>query len=238
MKPIKKNFYGILFLICRRIVRIFYPKYTVQTLKNSGPVVYITHHQNLFGPYILLLWFTECIHAWILHVFLNRKACYDHYVNYTFTKRFGWNRTLAAICAFFISSFVPNLLHSSKGIPVYRGSRKIVHTFKHSAEVMSNGESIAIFPDTDYSDTSSEMKDMYDGFLSIEKYYFNITRKHVCFIPLYVSKKKRKIIADKQIYFRDGKPFKEEKQIVYDQILAELHRLAALCGDIKQDGKG
>lgn len=238
MKQLKKHFYGIFFRICRRIVRTFYPKYSVQTPFNPGPVVYITHHQNLFGPFILLLWFTECIHAWILHVFLDRKACYDQYVNYTFTKRYGWNRTLAVICAYFISSFVSKLLHSCQGIPVYRGSRQIVNTFKQSAEALSNGESIAIFPDTDYSDRSSEMKEMYEGFLSIEKYYFKTSGEHVCFVPLYVSKNKRKIIGDKQIYFRDGKSFKEEKQIVYEQILAELHRLAVECGDVKHDGKG
>lgn len=197
--------------------------------------MYISHHQNLFGPFILLLWFKECIHAWILHVFLDRKACYNQYVNYTFTERFGWNPTLAKTCAFLVASFVSKLLGSCKGIPVYRGSRQIVNTFKQSTAVLSKGESIAIFPDTDYRDSSSEMKEMYDGFLSIEKYYFKATGEHVCFVPLYVSKNKRTITADKQIYFRDGKLFKEEKQIVYEKIQEELNRLAIECGDIKKD---
>lgn len=238
MKQLKKNFYGNFFRICRSIVRIFYPKYTVQLPNNPGPVVYITHHQNLFGPFILLLWFRECIHAWILHVFLDRKACYDQYVNYTFTERFGWNRRWAKICAFLLSFTVSKLLRSCKGIPVYRGSRQIVNTFKQSTAALVKGESIAIFPDRDYSDSSSEMKDMYDGFLSLEKYYFKTTGQHVCFVPLYVSKNKRTIIGNQGISFRDGQIFKEEKQIVYNKIQAELNRLAVECGDIKQDGRG
>lgn len=167
----------------------------------------------------------------MLHVFLDREACYRQYVDYTFTERYGWNKRVAKICALPISYFIAKLMNSGKGIPVYRGSRKILQTFHLSIEALSKGESIVIFPDTDYSDQSSTIKDMYDGYLYLEKYYYKATGKHVCFIPLYVSKNKKIITADKQIYFRDGTNFNDERTIVTQKIHDNLTDLAKKYGD-------
>lgn len=226
------NFYGRLFVILRAFVRKVYPTYSVEIFQNvNGPVVYIAHHQNLFGPFVILLWFPKCLHAWILHVFLNQAACYKQYVGYTFTKRFGWNRSLIKMLAFPISYFVAALLNSGKGIPVYRGSRKILDTFQLSVKAMLKGESIVIFPDVHYSDPSSRIKEMYDGFVHLEKYYYRASGQHVCFVPLYVSKNKRLILANEQIYFREGADYNAERKRVCQKIKESLNDLAKKCGD-------
>lgn len=228
----KANFYGRFFRFLQWFVRIFYPKYSVKLPNNpTGPVVYVSHHQNLFGPFIILLWFPRCLHAWILHVFIDQRACYKQYVDYTFTKRFGWNKTLAKVCAFSISFFIARLLNSGKGIPVYRGTRKILDTMGQSVASLSKGESIVLFPDIDYSDGSSHTKDMYEGFLYLEKYYYKVTGEHICFIPLYVSKRKRMVIADQPIYFQDGNDFISERKLVHQKIFTSLNDLAKRCGD-------
>jgi 1-acyl-sn-glycerol-3-phosphate acyltransferase len=227
------NFYGTFFRFIRSLIRKIYPKYSVQIPNNSnGPVVYVSHHQNLFGPFVILLWFPKCLHTWIFNVFLNQATCYKQFVDYTFTERYRWNRTLAKICAYPISFFISKLLNSGKGIPVYRGSRKILQTFNLSVAALSKNESIVIFPDTDYSDNSANVKDMYDGFLYLEKFYYKETGEHLCFIPLYASKNKHLLISDTQIYFRDNKDFYEERNIVYQKIHANLNELAKKCGDI------
>lgn len=232
MKKMSTSFYRPLFKILRRLLRIIYPRYTTELLDHPGPAVYVVRHQNLFGPFIALLWFPKDLHAWILHVFLNQKECYKQYVNYTLTKRMGINRTLAKLIALPLSYFVAKLLNSGRGIPVYRGSKKIIHTFQQSLDVLLKGESIVIFPDIDYRNNSPVLKEMYDGFLYLEKYYFQATGNHLCFIPLYVSKKNRKLVADRHIYFRDGHTFSTERAVVYEKIRRHLNRLARQCGDI------
>lgn len=228
----KADFYGRFFRLIRGFIRIVYPNYSAQMPKINGPVVYVSHHQNLFGPFVLLLWFPKCLHCWMLHVFLDQKACFHQYADFTFTKRFGWNKQLAKLCAFPISYFVSTLLNSGKGIPVYRGSRKILRTFQQTVADLSKGESVAIFPDIDYSDQSSAMKAMYDGFLYLEKYYYQATGQHVCFVPLYVSKKQHLIMAGEPISFRTGEMFNMERIKVREKILAGLHSLAHQCGDL------
>lgn len=231
-----KRFYGPLFTICRRIVQLFLPKYTVEKIGKpiSEPVVYVSHHQNLFGPFMALLWYPEHIHCWMLHVFLEQKACYDHYANYTFTERFGWPKFLAKPFAFLISLFIPRLLQSGRGIPVYRGSRKIVETLRESVNTLENGENIIIFPDIEYSDSSAAMKNMYEGFLFLEKYYFKQTGNHLAFVPLYVSKRQRKFVVDEPIYFTGKTKFAVERKEILEKIQTRLNEIAMHCGDIEK----
>lgn len=234
----KHNFYGRFYTFVRSLVRTcISPKYSVQVPDElmDSPAVYISHHQNLFGPLAAQLWFPKSLHVWILHVFLDREACYKQYAEYTFSQRFRMNKTLAKWCAWLLSYAIPKFLNSGKGIPVYRGSRKIMETFRITVEALMKGDSIVIFPDRDYSDESSGVKEMYDGFLYIEKYYHKAAGKHVQFVPLYVSKKQTMLITGEPVCFRDGEDFNHERKRVHQNIHDSLNRLAVLCGDLQAD---
>ncbi|WP_233713501.1 lysophospholipid acyltransferase family protein [Lederbergia citri] len=226
------RFYGPFFRFVRAFIRIFYRRYSVFAPTTSKePTVYIAHHQNLFGPFIILLSFPQHLHAWILDVFMNQKTCFKHYADYTFTKRFGWNRMLAKLIAWPISFCISKLLTSGRSIPVYRGSKKIIKTIELSVDVLQKGESIVIFPDIDYQDASSETKNMYDGFLYLEKYYYRKTGQHVCFVPLYASKRSRLIITGEKIIFSGKEDFLSERRVVLQKIKDNLNKLASICGD-------
>lgn len=228
-----KNNYGVFFRLMRALIKVVYPKYDVQVpTPNQGPIVYISHHQNLFGPFITLLWFPSFIRTWMLYVFLDQHSCYKQYANYTFTKRFGWNKVVAKLIAMPLSYAITKLLQSSRGIPVYRGSKKIIDTFRISVETLQHGNSIIIFPNVDYTSTSAYTKNIYSGFLYLEKYYYQKTRNHLCFVPLYASKSQRKILANRPIYFSDTIDFKKEQEIVLKKIQDSLNQLANKCGDI------
>lgn len=230
----KKNNYGRLFLFCRWIVRLFIRRYEMDLTRvnQDKPVVYVSHHQNLIGPFYVYLSSPELIRVWMLHVFLDREACYKHYKNYTFTKRFGLNKTIAGIIAYLVSYFITCLMKSGRGLPVYRGTREILKTFQISVEALQKGENIVIFPDIDYQDSGSEVKEMYEGFLFIEKYYFRKTKEHVQFVPLYVSRNMKKIIAGEAILFSGKESFRKESKQVLKQIQNQLNQMAKDCGDI------
>lgn len=225
-REMSTSFYGTFFLFCRSLARFFVPRYTVEVPEIDQPSVFIAHHQNLFGPFITMLWFSSKVHTWMLHSFLDPKECYDHYVNYTFTKRFGLPRPIAKMIAYPFSFGVAKLMKSGRGLPVYRGSKKIRKTFQLSIESLRRGENIIIFPDVDYQDDSSEIKEMYSGFLHLEKYYYQATGKHLSFVPLYVSKGSRQIIAGKPIFFPGQEDFRTEREMILSKIQENLNVLA------------
>lgn len=224
--------YGLFFKSARNLVRFVYPSYKAQISGEiAGPAVYVSHHRNLFGPFVTLLWYPEFIRTWILHVFLDRKSCSRQYADYTFTKRFGLPRALANPAAFFLSFGITKLLKSGRVIPVFRSSRKIIRTFQESVEALKNGESIAIYPDIDYTDNAAGVKGMYEGFLYLEKYFYKETGRHVQFVPLYASKTKRLLVTDMPVFFREGEDFRTEKEVVYEKLHKALNRLAAQYGE-------
>lgn len=228
-----KRFYGRFYKCCRFFIRLFYRKYEVfdNNSENQQPTVYVALHQNLFGPFIALLSFPKDIHCWILYVFLNKPECYQHYANFTFRERFGWPKLVAKSLAFIVSRFVPALLKSGKHVPVYRGKRKILQTFTESISILQNYGRLIIFPDVEYTNTTSTVGEMYEGFLYLEKYYYKATGKHLRFVPLFVSKQKRIIVTGESISFQANKPFIEERKKVLQHLKQELQRLSIECGD-------
>lgn len=229
----KENFYGKSFRFFRLVMRVFLQKHILETNRNiTSSVVYISHHQNFYGPLMTMIWFHKPLHLWALHVFCDKDACCKQIVEQTFMKRFNMNRFFATLLSKPISYPISKLVNSSKAIPVYRSSRNIVHTFKESVEILKRGEDIIIFPDLDYANASAKTEDMFDGFLHIERYYHKATGKHVCFIPLYASKGKKTLNIGKAICFKGEMDYQIEKEQIYDEIKNELNRLAIKCGDI------
>lgn len=215
-----------LFRFIRFCFRCFNPSYSVRRLHNeAAPAAYVVHHQNLKGPVISMAWFDRLIHPWGLSVFFNHSACYRHYYNYTFTKRFGMPSVLAAILAFPLSFFISALMVSMEGIPVFRGSKDIVKTFKESMSVLNRGESLLICPDVDYANEGNSMGEMYMGFLNLERIYIKQTGKHLMFVPLHIDNKKHCINVGQGISFNSDGEFKQERLRVYNKLKEEFARL-------------
>jgi len=227
--------YGNLFKFIRGTVRLLYPKYEASLQKyEKEPIVYVSHHQNFFGPFVIMLWLPIPVRIWVFHVFFHKHTGYEQLVGYTFTKRFGLKPWLAKWLSYPLAAAFSAFYQSARAVPVYRQSKKIVLTFKESVQALKNGERLLIFPDINYADDSSGTKDLYNGYLFIEKYYYKATGKHVHFIPLYVSKDRKTITEGKTIQFRDDTDFKEEQLVVNDEIMKALNRLAFEQGDLKE----
>ncbi|MFC4411731.1 hypothetical protein ACFOZY_15175 [Chungangia koreensis] len=227
--------YGKTFLLVRGTVRLVYPTYRLPSpLHEEGPIVYVSHHQNFFGPFILMLWLPIPVRLWVFHVFFHKETGFEQLYNYTFTKRFNLMPWLAKYLSYPLAAAFSAFYQSARAIPVYRQSKKVIHTFRESVQAMQQGERLLIFPDIDYADDSSGTKDLYNGYLYIERYYYKATGEHIRFVPLYVSKERKTITAGEAIQFRDGKEFKEELSYVNEEIMNTLNKLAAEQGDLKE----
>lgn len=222
-----KQDYGLFFKIMQRIARFVLPKYCFERPPNQDePIVYVAHHQNMIGPISILVWLKYSIRTWVLSEFTDQKAAYQHYIDFTFTKRYGWPRTLAKIVAYPASYLVQWLTDSGRMIPVYRKSRNIIKTMKISHEALLNGDDILIFPDVDYSSQSTETSDIYEGFLHLEKKYVKETSKHLTFVPILSDKENKCVRVGRRIHFTGDRLFIDERKDIANEIREELNRLA------------
>lgn len=225
-----------IFLICRFFVRCFFGRYRVSYLKDYlkavvEPAVYVVHHQNLRGPVISIAWFDKPLRPWVLSAFCDRSGCFRQYYEYTFTARFGLPKWFAAVIAYPLSFGVTGLMRGTRAIPVFRGSRDIVETFRESTCALTQGHNILIAPDINYKDTGAKMGEMHTGFLDLEKFYWRKTGQHLAFIPLHISKRRRQITIGKPVYYEKKDSFKREKRKAYAQLKQQFIILE------KQEGK-
>ncbi len=210
--------YGKFAHLARFVYRIFKP-YTIEgEIPKNTPTIFVVHHQNMSGPVHSLLTLPVEAHIWVYRAFFDRRECYNQYVNYTFTERFGFPRALAVPLAFVISRAVPFVMKSFSAIPVYRSSRDIVKTFKMSHKALLLGESLIISPDIEYDNDSNSMGEMYTGFFHLEKNYFKETGKHLAFVPISYKTKCGKLFIGEAIMFDDNTPYNEQKEQVAQKI--------------------
>ncbi len=158
-----------------------------------------------------MAWFQKPVRILVTMPFLSRITVTAIYGLY-FYQRLGWNHQIAACIAKPVSYYISRLIRSMGAIPVYRGTRQVLDTIEASEAALLRGESLLLFPDVDYTNSSGEMGKMYQGFLHLEKYYYKSTGKHIPFVPLYVSKKTRRIVTGNAIRFGRQEDFKQEKE--------------------------
>ena len=114
----------------RWVVRRALGPWTVQALEETpASAVFLVHHQNLFGPIHAMAFLPREVRLWVLSPFCDRKACFEQYYGYTFTRRFGWPRPAAWAVSRLLSFLLPGFLRQFRVIPVWRGSLDIRDTF-------------------------------------------------------------------------------------------------------------
>ena len=216
----REPYYGPVYRIARQIVRIYLGKHQIYYRENlRTPAIYVSRHQNMHGPVHTMAFLPTPVHIWSMYMFLDRKACQAHFRDFTFTARFGWPRWKASLVAGIISLPVSACLKSMSAIPVYRGQREVMKTFSSSLDALVRGESLVIFPDIMYADTSDQAGAFYTGYLHLARSYHKKTGKELPIVPLYCTQSSRKLILGEPIIFSSQAPFYAERDRVAAAIM-------------------
>ncbi|MBP2016843.1 hypothetical protein J2Z79_000216 [Symbiobacterium terraclitae] len=196
---------------CQAVLRRFTPRYrVVHPERLVAPGVYLCRHADIYGIVLNLLWLPVPVRTWGLHVFGDRRACCEHLREITFGARYGWPRWKATVLAWLASYGLTALYRSARVIPVYRGSAQVLKTFRESTAALKQGERLLIFPDRDYASTDAEVSELYDGFLSIDRFYHKATGRHIPFVPLYIDRAARTITVCEPVTFADDRDRKAQ----------------------------
>lgn len=226
--PKPQRIFGLLYRLCRAIWRITHNRHPVLGMENIGelPAVFLGRHQDMYGPVEIMAWVPLNFRVWTLYKFMSVRECYRHYAWYTYSVRLGYGKTSARIRAAVTAPFVSALMNSMGGIPVYRGRKNIIDTFKESVKALCRGESILIMPERDYTDEGTDAGELYSGFLHIAQMYYKATGKALSFYPVYPSKQNARIYIEKPVVFDPSKPFRAERDRMIKALKRELSRSA------------
>lgn len=215
---------GKLFYVSRFFVRPAIGRWEADVEPPAGPTVFICSHSNLRGPLATLCWLPFAIRPWVFHVFTAAQTCRAQFRDYTFSRRFGMPGPLAALAAWLSSGYVSALMHALGAIPVYRGTVKIGETFRETVAALQAGNSVLIFPDVDYTDTSSGIGEVYDGFLLVERFWRKVSAEPLSFVPLRLDAGTRRIAAGPPVRFDRRADWKQEMVRVREALRLEINR--------------
>jgi len=229
----KLPFYTGFYYFGRFLARVVYPHRRIVHRENLREgVVYIGRHMDMFGPIQVMANIPVGAHLWVYHVFTQRADCYAHFKNVTFALRKNWpawRRTLmAALCA----PLVVRLMRAMDAIPVYRSHRDVLHTFELSMEKLLKGESLMIFPDIAYDDTSGEPGAFYTGYLHLGRTFQKKTGKPLLFVPLYAGRSNGTLEIGESLQLETGASFPEEKERVTQSLQRFFREAAQRAGDL------
>lgn len=227
-------FYNKLARFAKKLFSLYGRKWTVEYKTTiDRPAVYLVHHQNMFGPIHALCLLPEDLHMWSLHVFLDSKTCFDQFYGYTLTLRNKWPKAPAYVAAKVLSWVIPGVLKSFKAIPVHHNAAYIT-TIRKTMEVFKHQESILLCPDIDYTSQKPYIGEMYTGFLMVQKVYQErVNDKPLPFVPLYCSKKQKKIVVGEPMIF-DSEDLIDNKEAIALVIRNAINKLGYECGDISK----
>lgn len=215
---------GKLFYVSRPFVRLGIGRWTADVPSPAGPSIYVCTHSNMRGPLATMCWLPFPVRPWVFHVFMERDTCQAQFRDYTFSRRFGMSRSLSALAAWAVSGYVSALMHALRAIPVHRGTVKIGETFRETVAALQAGDSVLIFPDVDYTDTSAGIGEVYDGFLLIERFWRKVSEQPLDFIPLRLDAVSRRITAGNPVRFDRSADRKAEMTRVREALREEINR--------------
>ena len=210
MEKSKDTFYGRYARLVILIARFFSKKYEYPDAGAEGPVVYVCRHLDMHGPIEAIVNLPFPVHALTLHVFMDNKACEEHFSTYTFSTRVGkkagfWRKLGAKVAG----NAIAPLMRSLQAVPVYREGTESIKTMRQGVKYLEKGESLIVWPDVEYTGDYGEDFDIYSGFLFMGEIYRKRTGKELPFIPLVLDEERGTIIRREAVFCND---FKQEEE--------------------------
>ena len=207
------------------LVRFFSPKMRVEGLENlpeDGAVI-VGNHAQMYGPIAAELYLEGNRHTWCAAQMMKLKEVPAYaYQDFWSTKPWythGYYRLLS----YLIAPLCVLIFNNASTIPVYHDAR-VMLTFRQTLRLLRDGAKIVIFPEHRLPHNNI-VYDFQDRFIDLAHMYYQITRKELCFVPMYTAPKLKKMVLGDPIRYRAGEPMEEERLRIKEELMDAVTRL-------------
>ena len=189
----KDKKYRPLFRTCLFFARLFSKKRKVEGEIPQKPCVFVCRHLDENGVARSFIDIKKTMRPWVLDIFTDYKSAKKQFKEYTFSIRLKKSKLYCAVVSPIVARGLTALVHSARGIPVYRKeqSSKSIQTIKQSVRALEEGDSIVIYADIDYASKDEKSEgEIYKGFSTVDAMFYKRNREHIPFVPVYIGKNK------------------------------------------------
>jgi hypothetical protein len=194
----------------------------------GGAGLFVANHSGAFGPIMVMSCLPFRVYPWVAFQITEPRTC-AAYLDQDFTAgELGLSPFFSRCLARLLCPLCVRLMKKVQAIPVYRNSRRIVHTLEKSREILARGGKLVVFPEKPAPDAPQPVGELDTGFINLARSFYAEQKRALRFYPVAVNKKNRSLTVGAPLLFDPRRPFPEEKRRI-KQLLEK--RIAELCGE-------
>ena len=215
-----------LYAFLKRIVKACYPKIEVVGQANlpNEPVIIVGNHSQMNGPIACELYTPGEHYIWCAGEMMHLKDVPAYAYKDFWSNKPKCVRWLYKLMSYIIAPLSVYVFNNANTVGVYHDSR-IISTFKQTVQHLQEGSNIVIFPEHSVIHNHI-ICEFQDRFIDVAKLYYKRTGKAVCFVPMYLAPKLKKMYYGKPIRFRPDEPIAEERTRITQVLMQEITDIA------------
>ena len=214
------------FKIARGLVKLFYPKITVEGLENiaDGPCIIVGNHAQMNGPICGELYLPANSVTWCAWQMMHIKEVPAYAYADFWNNKPRYIRWFYKLLSFLIAPLSVFIFNNARTIPVYHDSR-LLTTFRLTVNALKKGKNVLIFPEH-YQPHNHIINDFQDKFIDIAKTYHKRIGKTIKFVPLYIAPALKKMVIGEPITFDPSLPIQEERIRICTYLMDKITDMA------------
>ena len=211
-----------LFKFIRWIIKLCYPKITIEGLENlpNEPSVIVANHTQLHGPIACELYMPKNTTSWCAGQMMKLKDVPEYAFEDFWSQRPKYTHPFFKLLSYLIAPLSVVIFNNARTIGVFHDTR-ILSTFKTTIKELQVGNHIIIFPEHDKK-YNNIVYDFQDKYIDIAKLYFKKTGKKLNFVPMYIAPNLKKMYIGKPITFNGDKPITQERRDITEYLMNEI----------------
>lgn len=210
----------------RWIVGVFYPKMELVGLERlpEEPFVLVGNHSQAHGAIVAEERLPVDHYTWCNYQMMDKKEVSQYALEDFWQDKPKWTQPLYWLLSRLIRRPAVYIMSHARTIPVYHDNR-CISTFRRSLEKLQDGYSLVIYPECrrPYNNILCEFQ---DRFLDLAKMYHKRTGKALCFVPMYLAPRLKRIFFCDPIRYDPAVPMDIQRGQLRQQLMDAITGIA------------
>lgn len=217
---------SLLYRIIKWTVKVCYPKITVAgaELLPQEPAIIVGNHCQMNGPIACELYGPGKHYIWCAGEMMHLKDVPAYAYRDFWSGKPKAVRWFYKLLSYIIAPLSVCVFNNANTIGVYHDTR-ILSTFKQTVQRLQEGNHVIVFPEHD-EPYNHILCAFQDRFIDVARLYYKRTGQEVCFVPMYLAPKLKKLYLGQPIRFCAANPPEEERRRIVEYLMEEITRIA------------
>lgn len=215
-----------LYAVIKWVVKACYPKIEVVGQENlpEEPVIIVGNHCQMNGPIACELYAPGTHYTWCAGEMMHLKDVPTYAYKDFWSEKPKAMKWFYKLLSYIIAPLSVCVFNNANTIGVYHDAR-ILSTFRQTVQRLQEGNHVVILPEhsVPYNHIICQFQ---DKFIDVAKLYYKRTGKAVCFVPMYLAPKLKKMYLGKPIRFCPDAPMEEERARIVRTLMEEITDIA------------